>query len=110
VKPLVTTATPPVPASTWDPYLSLRDLASYSSLSERLLRSFLTAPSDPLPHFRVGGRVLVRRSDFDRWIEVYREPTTDDADAIATRMLAGLDDGAAPASQSPRPLDRREAT
>jgi hypothetical protein len=53
------------PAMSWDPYFSIKALASYSSLSERLLRSFLTAPDHPLPHFRVGSRVVVKRGDFD---------------------------------------------
>ena len=72
------------------PYLSLRALAAYTSLSERLLRSLLRAADHPLPCYRVGGRVLVRRSDFDRWIDVYREPTTS-ADEIVDRLLVKLD-------------------
>lgn len=78
-------------ATSWDPYLSPRALAAYSSLSQRLLRSFLTAPDHPLPHYRVGGRVLVKRSDFDAWIQVSREPAhSRDADAIV-RVMMGLD-------------------
>lgn len=87
-------------ATAWDPYLSLRALAAYSSLSERMLRSFLTAADHPLPHHRVGGRVLVRRSDFDTWITVYREPATSADDAVA-RLVAGLD------APRKRPHDRR---
>ena len=79
------------PATSWDPYFSIKALTSYSSLSERLLRAFLTAPDHPLPHYRVGGRVVVKRSDFDAWIEVYREPADSrDADAIV-HALMGLD-------------------
>ena len=87
---------PPVAAdvvavTAWDPYLSLRALAAYSSLSERLLRSFLRAPEHPLPHYRVGGRVLIRRSEFDAWMDVYRQ-ATDDADEIVARVLGRLDE------------------
>ena len=39
--------------------LSLKALAAYSSLSERMLRAFLRDPDRPLPHYRVGGRVLL---------------------------------------------------
>lgn len=78
-------------ATSWDPYLSLRALAAYSSLSERLLRSFLSAAEHPLPHYRVGGRVLVKRSDFDAWIQVFRHSEDDEAETIAERILADLD-------------------
>jgi excisionase family DNA binding protein len=82
----------PAPLSVWDPLLSLKALSAYSSLSERMLRNLLRERSNPLPHYRVGGRVLVRRSHFDKWLEVYREPAFDqDADAIVRRLVADLD-------------------
>jgi hypothetical protein len=56
-----------------DPLLSLRALAGYSSLSPRTLRGFIDLPpTEALPCYRLPGKVLVRRSDFDRWIERYR--------------------------------------
>jgi len=57
-----------------DPYLSLVALATYSGLSVRKLRSFLerTPPAQALPCYRLAGKVLVRRSDFDRFMEQYR--------------------------------------
>jgi hypothetical protein len=79
-----------VVATSWDPYFSLKALATYSSLSERMLRAFLRDPEQPMPHFRVGGRVLVRRSDFDAWIQVFRHDGSD-PEAIAERILTSLD-------------------
>jgi excisionase family DNA binding protein len=56
-----------------DPFLSLRALAAYSGLSVRTLRGYLElAPHEALPCYRVGGKILVRRSAFDAWIEQYR--------------------------------------
>lgn len=56
-----------------DPLLSLKALASYSGLGKRTLQGFLALlPSEALPCYRVGGRVLVRRSVFDRWLERFR--------------------------------------
>lgn len=78
------------PATSWDPYFSIKALSNYSSLSTRLLRSFLTAPDHPLPHFRVGSRVVVKRSDFDGWIQIFRHEGND-SDAIAERILSSLD-------------------
>ena len=56
-----------------DPFLSLRALASYSHISARKLREFLTDPAHPLPHYRVGGKILVRRSEFDTWVAHFRQ-------------------------------------
>jgi hypothetical protein len=63
-----------------DPFLPLRALATYSGLSTRTLRRFVELPPDEaLPCYRVStgrdggpGKVLVRRSEFDAWIERYR--------------------------------------
>ncbi len=51
-----------------DPYLSLKALACYSALSRRTLQKHLSDPYDPIPSYRVGGKVLVRRSEFDAWM------------------------------------------
>jgi hypothetical protein len=56
-----------------DPYLSLAALAAYSGLSRRTLRTFLELPPDEaLGCYRLPGKILVRRSDFDAWIAQYR--------------------------------------
>ncbi len=55
-----------------DPWLSLRALASYSGLSVRKLRYLLADPHGPLPSYRVDGKVLVRRSEFDAWMARHR--------------------------------------
>lgn len=55
-----------------DPWLSLRALAGYSGLSMRKLRYLLVDPHHPLPRYRVDGKILVRRSDFDRWMAAYK--------------------------------------
>ena len=71
-----------------DPWLSLRGLAGYSGLSVRKLRDCLTRPVRPLPHFRVDGKILVRRSDFDTWMQAFRD--TPDVDRIVRDVLADL--------------------
>ena len=56
-----------------DPFFSLRALAAYSSLGVRTLRTYVElAPDEALPCYRLPGKILVRRSEFDRWIERYR--------------------------------------
>jgi excisionase family DNA binding protein len=51
-----------------DPYLSLRALAEYAGLSRRTLHNLVNDPHDPVPSYRIGGKLLVRRSEFDTWI------------------------------------------
>jgi hypothetical protein len=57
-----------------DPYLSLRALADYSGLSVKTLRGFLerNPPAQALVCYRLAGKVVVRRSDFDRFMQQYR--------------------------------------
>lgn len=90
----------------WDPFLSLRALAAYTSLGERTLRGFLRDPVNPLPHYQVGGRILVRRSDFDSWIEIHREPATS-ADDLVAKILSGVDGTPEPPHARRGPAGRR---
>jgi len=73
-----------------DPFLSLRALAGYSGLSIRKLRDFLDQPQHPLPCYRVGSKILVRLSEFDRWIAAYRHHGRRDVDAIVNDVLRAL--------------------
>ncbi len=64
-------------ASLLDPYLSLGALSDYASISVRQLRNLIVDPARPLPHHKIGGRVLVRRSDFDQWASQHRRVGVD---------------------------------
>jgi len=77
-------------SSELDPYLSLRALAGYSGLSVRKLRDLLTDPGHPLPHYRVGGKILVRRSEYDAWAARYRQIGDPDLDRIVAGALKDL--------------------
>jgi hypothetical protein len=73
--------------SALDPYLSLRALATYSSSSVRWLRGRLVDPHQPLPCFRLpGGKILVRRSEFDAWIARHRQM---DVPRVVATVLGG---------------------
>ena len=73
-----------------DPFLSLRTLAGYSGLSVRKLRDCLEHPQHPLPCYRIGGKILVRRSEFDAWIAAYRHHGRRDIDMIVNAVLRTL--------------------
>jgi hypothetical protein len=70
-----------------DPFLPLRALARYSGVSVRRLRDYLSDAVHPLPHYRVGGRILVRRSEFDTWIAAFRRLGRPDVEAIVSEVL-----------------------
>lgn len=71
-----------------DPFLSLKALASYSGLSVRRLRSLLADPAHPLPHYRIGGKILVRRGDYDGWATYYRQTGSPDVAAVVNEVLS----------------------
>ena len=53
--------------------MSLKALATYSSIAPCTLRQYLElAPEDALPCYRLPGKILVRRSEFDAWLARYR--------------------------------------
>ncbi len=73
-----------------DPYFSLTGLAGYSGLSVRKLRTHLADVAHPLPCYRVGGKILVRRSEFDAWIATYRQCGRLDVDRLVNEVVSEL--------------------
>jgi excisionase family DNA binding protein len=73
-----------------DPFLSLKALASYSGLSVRKLRDLLNDPMSPLAHYRIGGKILIRRSEFDAWTVAHRRQGRQRVDQIVSEVLREL--------------------
>jgi hypothetical protein len=74
-----------------DAYLALTSLAAYSGLSVRKLRDYLQDSVHPLPCYRVGGKILVRRSEFDTWVTRFRvSPAAVQVGAIVDDVLQGF--------------------
>ncbi len=87
-----------------DPWLSLEALSQYSGLSVRSLRACLADPAHPLPCYRlrdphvivtkagkrqtVTGKILVRRSEFDAWMQQFRY--TPDLDKLVDEVVAEI--------------------
>jgi excisionase family DNA binding protein len=69
--------------------LDLKALQQYACVSERTLREWIHRPVNPLPASRVGTKILVRRSVFDRWLENHRiEPV--DVSGIVDEIVTGV--------------------
>jgi hypothetical protein len=71
-------------------YLSLRALATYSGLSVRTLREYLLNPVHPLPHLKLPGKILVKRTDFDVWIEQFRVAATESLSDVVEHVVQSL--------------------
>ena len=67
-----------------DRYLSEREARRYLSLSERKLRNHLTE----IKHYRVGTKLLFKKSDLDRWMERHLERSAElDLDQLADQVM-----------------------
>ncbi len=52
-----------------DRYMTLAQTLGYLPLSERNIRNRLSG----IPHYRVGKKLLFKRSELDSWMQNYRE-------------------------------------
>ncbi len=71
-----------------DGYMDLKALSRYSGLSVRTLRQYLKDTVHPLPSFRPGGKILIRRSDFDQWMTRFRQDGSD-LDRLVSEITKG---------------------
>jgi Helix-turn-helix domain len=76
-------------------WLDLRGLTEYAAVCERTVRSWIHSPVDPLPAARIGGKILVRKSNFDHWLERHRMKPADalDLDGIVREVVEGVSSG-----------------
>ena len=70
-----------------DQLFDLKGLSAYSSLSVSTLRHHVR---DGLPAYSVRGKILVRRSEFDRWLEGFRVSKDHDLNKLADDIMAEI--------------------
>jgi len=70
-----------------NPYLDLKKLSEYSCLSQNTLRDHIKHGG--LPAYKVGGKILVKKSEFDDWVEDQRLEV-EDLDSIAEEAIESL--------------------
>jgi excisionase family DNA binding protein len=71
-------------------YYTLKRLTAYCGIGLRTLRMYLTHPEHPLPHYRVGGKILVKRSEFEIWIQPFRRSEGPRVEAMVAEVLKDL--------------------
>ena len=72
-----------------DKYLDLKQLSQYSTLSDSTLRDYLSDLDNPIPYFRVKRKILVRKTEFDAWMEKFRVDDNE-LDRIVDEVLSDL--------------------
>lgn len=69
-----------------DKYFDLRGLSKFSCLGVTKLRECI---SQGMPHYRVKGKIIVKRSEFEQWMWRFHQEVKD-LDKIAEQAMAGL--------------------
>lgn len=70
-----------------DQYFDLQGLSAYCSLKVPTLRDYLKRG---LPYFRLKGKILIRKSEFDSWLENYRVNKKQDIKNIVDGVMTSL--------------------
>ena len=70
-------------------WMGLRQVTQYASVCERTVRSWIHMPVDPLPACLICGKVLISRTELDRWLQRHRiqSSTSIDLDAILRNVV-----------------------
>ena len=71
-----------------DQYFDLRGLSAYSSLGVPTIREHIKLLG--LPAFKVKGKLLIKMSEFDKWIEGYRQNKAQDLDSLVDGVMKEL--------------------
>ena len=65
-----------------DVYVNVETLAEWSSLSVRNIREHLSDPVNPIPYYKVGGRILISWPEFKSWMESFKVKSSDISDIL----------------------------
>lgn len=71
-----------------DQYFDLKGLEAYSALKVPTLRDYIN--SGNLPCFKVKGKILIKQSEFDAWLESYRVNKKKNINNIVDGVLNSL--------------------
>ena len=72
-----------------DQYFDLKGLSAYSALKVPTLREYIK--KGKLPAFKVKGKILIKRSEFDMWLKKFR--VKDRIDSIVNDVISSMKRG-----------------
>jgi len=73
-----------------DQYFDLKGLSTFSAMAVSTLRNFIRTGN--LPAYKVHGKILIKRSEFDAWINTFKINRKQDLSAICDDILENLKD------------------
>lgn len=73
-----------------DQLFDLKGLAAYSALAVPTLRDYLRDSRNPIPYFKVKGKILVRKAEFDEWLETFRVNRKQRVQDVVDEVMASL--------------------
>ena len=68
-----------------DEYFDFQGLSAYSKLGVSTLRGYINKMG--LPGFKMNGKILVKRSEFDTWMERFRMNKERNLDSLADDVI-----------------------
>jgi excisionase family DNA binding protein len=71
-------------------YMSVRELSEYTGICVRSLRDMLNASLNPIPAYRFGGSIKVKRSEFDEWAAKCCRSDNGKVKQLVDELLVGL--------------------
>jgi excisionase family DNA binding protein len=74
--------------SSADRYLDLQKLSDYASVAIPTLREHLRRGT--LPHYKLRGKILVKRSEFDEWMRQFKVDQGDDLEDLVEETISAL--------------------
>lgn len=74
-----------------DRYFDLRRLSVYSSLGVGTIRDYIREGT--LPYFKIKGKILIRKSEFDEWMEEHRGESHQDINGMVNEIMNNLKTG-----------------
>jgi hypothetical protein len=55
-----------------DYYMDVKALSRYSGISVRRLKDLIRHPEYPLPAYKIGGSIKIKKSEFEIWVNKFR--------------------------------------
>ncbi len=69
--------------------LGLQELSIWGGLSVKTLRAYLTDPERPLPHHRIGARIVVNKDAYRKWRSQFQVDEQGEITALVENVVGG---------------------